>query len=118
MGGMVFYINLDESFEGAVYAALKQAVYTFFLGGICVRLSENVAVQTKNAYWGVIKGTILASFVTITSVYAIHSFKGTPKPLLSTLPTAILAPPGFIVLAGFRRYKYEKEEEKVYVSSL
>ncbi len=43
------------------------------------------------------------STLTIILVYAVHSLKGTPRPFESTLPTIILAPPGFFFLAWKKR---------------
>lgn len=109
MGGMVFYVNREFGWSLALIAALKQAFYTFFFGGACVRLSEIIAVKIKNKWWGIFLGTIAASVATITAVYCIHLFKGTPLPLESTLPTIIFAPPGFVVLAWYYRVQQDKK---------
>lgn len=48
---------------------------------------------------------ILISTITSCLVYLLHSIKGTPEPFYSTIPTIILAPPGFASLA----WKFEKK---------
>ncbi len=112
MGSMVYYVNYQFGWQLASIAAFKQAVYTFFFGGACVRLSEVVAVKVENKWAGIFWGTVLASMVTISAVFIIHSMKGTPKPFESTLPTAIMAPPSFLVLAWLYRNKDDKEKIK------
>jgi hypothetical protein len=37
--------------------------------------------------------------VTVAAVFAVHSARGTPEPLLSTLPAALLGPPSFAAYA-------------------
>jgi hypothetical protein len=49
--------------------------------------------------------TIIVSAVTIMLVYGVHSMKGTPRPFESTLPTIIMAPPGFLALAIRKRLR-------------
>ncbi len=108
MGGMVYYVNYKFGWQLASIAAFKQAVYTFFFGGACVRLSEVIAVKMENKWAGIFWGTVIASALTIGAVFCIHNMKGTPKPFESTLPTMIMAPPGFVVLAWYRRNKVDK----------
>jgi len=43
----------------------------------------------------------VSSCVAVGLTFLVHSLKGTPEPLLSTLPTALIGPPGFLVL-GWR----------------
>ncbi len=108
MGGMVFWVNYKEGWQLASIAASKQAVYTFFLGGIFVRISEVIALKTKEKWMGVFLGTLVASLLTITAVFGMHNMKGTPKPFESTLPTIFFAPPGFIFLSWHKRNKEDK----------
>lgn len=117
MGGMVYYMNRQFGFDQAIVAALKQAFYTFFFGGACVRISEILSVKIDNKWLGVLIGTIVASCITIGAVYTIHSMKGTPLPFESTLPTIVMAPPGFVFLAWFYRVRWDKENENMTVSS-
>ncbi len=112
MGGMVYYVNYRYGWQAAGIAALKQAFYTFFFGGACVKISENIACTMKNKWAGVFWGTVIASIITTSAVYGIHNIKGTPEPFESTLPTAILAPFGFIFLSWYKREQEDKKKEK------
>lgn len=118
MGGLVYYVNREFGFSLAIVAALKQAFYTFFFGGACVRVSEIISVKTEHKWLGIILGGIVASFITIAAVYAIHVLKGTPLPYESTLPTVICAPSGFFVLAWMYRKKMDKLKEEQEFSSV
>lgn len=110
MGGIVFYVNHSFGWVMAGTAALKQATYTFFLGGVFVRISEVLSVKTENKWLGIALGTLVSSCITISAVYGMHVMKGTPLPYESTLPTVFLAPPGFIVLAWIYRTKMDKKK--------
>jgi hypothetical protein len=110
MGSMVFCVNYSFGWSMAGTAALKQASYTFLLGGIFVRISEVLSVKTKNKWLGILLGTLVSSCITISAVYGMHVMKGTPLPYESTLPTVFLAPPGFIFLAWIYRTKMDKEK--------
>ncbi len=112
MGGMVYFVNREFGFDQAIVAALKQAFYTFFFGGACVRISEIIAVKTENKFMGIALGTLVASCITTGAVYTIHVMKGTPLPIESTIPTLVMAPPGFIFLAWIYRTKKDKEKLK------
>lgn len=112
MGSIVFYVNYSFGWMMAGTAALKQATYTFFLGGIFARISEIISVKTENKWLGIMLGTLVPSCITISAVYGMHIMKGTPLPYESTLPTVFLAPPGFIALAWIYRTKIDKEKGK------
>jgi hypothetical protein len=112
MGGMVFCVNYSFGWAMAGTAALKQATYTFLLGGIFVRISEVLSVKTKNKWLGIALGTLVSSCITISAVYGMHVMKGTPLPYESTLPTIFFAPPGFIFLAWIYRTKMDKKKGK------
>ena len=106
MGGIVFYINVDHGWWPASTAALKQAAYTFFLGGAIIRLLEFMLQKTEGTAIGVILSILTVTVVTSMLVYILHSMKGTPEPFLSTVPTLIMAPGGFTVLA----IKFKKDQ--------
>ena len=103
MGGIVWFINISYGWWPATIAALKQAPYTFLLGGILIKLLDTIAISIKKRYLAVIVATLTVSVVTIILVYIVHSMKGTPRPFESTLPTIIMAPPGFLALAIRKR---------------
>ena len=105
MGAIVWIINMGYGWWPATTAALKQGAYTFFFGGILIKMLDTIATRIKNRYLGIAVSTIVVSVITITLVYIVHNLKGTPRPFESTLPTLIMAPPGFLALAIRKRYR-------------
>ncbi len=113
MGLVVWFINMDFGWWPATTAALKQAAYTFLFGGILIKILETISIKVQNKYRAVVLATLFVSILTILLVYGVHSMKGTPRPFESTLPTIIMAPPGFFALALRKRMKYETAEDQV-----
>lgn len=113
MGLIVGLINADHGLIPAIIAASKQAAYTFIFGGILIRMLEYLLFSIRNRLLAVIFSVLIISSLTVVMVYAVHSLKGTPKPFLSTLPTVILAPPGFAALAVYKRKATGKVSEPV-----
>ena len=105
MGAIVWSINSGHGWWPATTAAMKQAAYTLLFGGILIKILDTVAMKVTNKYLAVIIATMVVSTITIVLVYIVHNFKGTPMPFESTLPTIILAPPGFLALAIRKRIK-------------
>jgi hypothetical protein len=110
MGAIVGLINSDHGFMPAFTAALKQAGYTFLFGGILIKLLYKLVVSIKPRIPAILISTFAISILTIMLVYLLHSMKGTPKPFASTLPTIILAPPGFLGLAWRKKNKTSTEK--------
>jgi len=102
MGIIVGIINIRHGLWPATTAAMKQAAYTFLFGGAIIRLLYSIVLYIPGKIASLFLSVLIASVVTITFVYLIHSMKGTPMPVASTLPTIFLAPPGFFFLA-FRK---------------
>lgn len=98
LGSIVFYINMDHGLQSALVAASKQATYTFFAGGYMVRLNERLALALEPAALGVGAGMFGAGGLASGLTFLVHSARGTPEPLNSTLPTLILATFGFAFL--------------------
>lgn len=92
MGSAVFLINFKYGINVALIAALKQGLYTFFVGGITIRLCENISTYYKNKVFSVSVSIAVSSILAIASTYFVHSLKGTPAPFESTIPTIIGAP--------------------------
>lgn len=105
MGGIVWFINMGFGWWPATTAALKQFAYTFLLGGILIRILDTIATKINNRYAAITVAALSVSAFTIILVYLVHSMKGTPRPFESTLPTIIMAPPGFLALAIRKRWK-------------
>lgn len=103
MGSVVFYINADHGPFLASIAAFKQGLYTFFIGGIILKILEFIVTGINNKTLAYICSVVVATVITVGLVYLVHSMKGTPKPFESTIPTIILAPIGYIYVARMKR---------------
>ena len=99
MGGIVFFINLEHGWMLSTTAGLKQWIYTFFFGGIIIKLLEQLLSKFGNKFVSILFSVIVVSIVTILLIFFVHNLKGTPEPFLSTIPTILMAPPGYLVLA-------------------
>jgi len=96
LGSIVFFINYDHGIGNGLIAASKQFFYTFFIGGFITRLCENLASSVEKELIAIITAVLIPSLIAVFLTYILHSIKGTPEPLNSTIPTMILAPPGFM----------------------
>jgi hypothetical protein len=103
LGVVVFAINLDQGWIQALPAAGKQMLYTFLAGGFMMRLTENLSIKWESKYLSYFISVATCTLIAVSLTYLVHSLKGTPKPLLSTLPTVIFAPPGFFWWAYKKR---------------
>ena len=94
MALVVLFVNIHHGFIAALPAMLKQGLYTFLAGGFMMRMTENLALSTgkKSAY---LLSVGIPSLIAVSLTYLLHSLKGTPEPLWSTVPTLLLGPPGF-----------------------
>jgi hypothetical protein len=109
MGLIVGVINSGHGWWPAATAAMKQAAYTFLFGGMMIKLLYIIVMAVPGKIKALILSVSTVSVVTIILVYLVHSLKGTPMPFASTLPTIILAPPGFFFLA-YRKKKLSYKE--------
>ena len=105
MGGLVFWVNIDYGLGLASIAALKQFTYTFFFGGLFLKMAENLATNQENRYAGIVMGGVMPMILTAMLTFALHSAKGTPEPLYSTLPTIIFATISFTSWSWFKTRK-------------
>tara|TARA_R110000823_G_scaffold47903_9_gene121832 strand:+ start:19117 stop:19578 length:462 start_codon:yes stop_codon:yes gene_type:complete len=103
LGTIVLYVNLDHGLPSALVAAGKQATYTFFAGGYMVRLNERIALALEPAWFAVLAATLGAGGLAVGLTFLVHSLRGTPEPVNSTLPTLVLASLGFILLGALAR---------------
>ncbi len=111
MGMIVWIINASYGWWPATTAALKQAAYTFLFGGMLIRILYGLVLSIKNRPLAIATSTLSVAILTIVMVYIVHSIKGTPRPFESTLPTIIMAPPGFMVLAIRKRSGNKKSKK-------
>jgi hypothetical protein len=103
MGGIVYFINADYGFYPALIAGLKQAFYTFFMASINMKICENISIRYKSVKLSIFLAVLIASIITIGATYIVHTIKGTPEPVLSTIPTLILSPPTLLYWALRKR---------------
>jgi len=82
---------------------LKQGGYTFLLGGIFMKGCENLATKIKNRSLAIFASIVIPSALTLILTYTMHNFKGTPKPLESTVPTLLIIPA--TAVWGYRKRK-------------
>ena len=103
MGTIVFFINWDHGIGLGLFAASKQALYTFLAGGTMMRITENIASYFKKKVPALFLAVLTPTIIAVTLTYILHSLKGTPEPLNSTIPTMLLAPWGFLWWAMRKR---------------
>ena len=115
MASIVFYINYHGTQDtfGATTAALKQGTYTFFFGGVIMRMSELIATGVTKRRKALIAACIIPSIVSLSLTFGVHSLKGTPKPFYSTIPTAIIVIPSTLVWGFINRRKYDKKKIEI-----
>ena len=103
MGTIVYFINSDYGFYPALIAGAKQGVYTFFMASINMKVCENIAIRYKSIPISIFMAVLVASIITIGATFIVHSIKGTPEPIASTIPTIILYPPMLLFWALRKR---------------
>jgi len=103
----------DNLFFWSTVAALKQATYTFFFGGIIMKGAERFATEISRRGPALVLACIVPSLVSITLTFTMHSMKGTPRPLESTIPTMIFVFPSTFIWGLMSRRKMEKKEAKI-----
>ena len=109
MGTIVFFINWDHGIGPGLTAALKQATYTFFAGGIMMRITENIAAYFRNDFVSIFLAVLTPTLIAVTLTYTLHSLKGTPEPINSTIPTLLMAPWGFLWWAVRKRKQLKNQ---------
>ena len=107
MGSMVAAINLSHGPTAAAISAGKQAVYTFFFGGLIMQFCAWLAARRGARLRVVGVAIAVPSLITLVLIYLVHSLRGTPEPLLSTAGVATLAIPSFSLWAWRTRAGFE-----------
>lgn len=100
LGTIVWLINAFAGPEldvvGATTAAFKQGTYTFLAGGIIMRFTERLATRPHWSRGAALTvATLAPSVIAVGATFLVHSLRGTPEPVASTLPTLVMAPPSF-----------------------
>ena len=111
MGGIVFGINYSSAhgLAGPLTAALKQGSYTFLLGGTFMKGCEYLATNIRKRTLAIMASAVIPSVLTLLLTYGMHTLKGTPKPLESTIPTLIIIPA--TIIWGFNRRNREEQKK-------
>ena len=75
MAGIVFYINYHgtQNTLGATTAALKQGTYTFFFGGVIMRMSELFATGVIKRSLALIAACIIPNSITNPDIWCSQS---------------------------------------------
>lgn len=95
LAAIVWAINAPHGAFGATTAAAKQFVYTFCMGSLIMRLCTRLALRPGRGAIVLVWAVLVPTLVTVGATFLVHSFRGTPEPILSTVPAAVLSPLGF-----------------------
>lgn len=95
MSVIVWFVNSGHGVWPATTAALKQAAYTFLMSGVIARLCRYLASRPWPAVFSLGAGVIVPSLIATGATYFVHSLKGTPEPVWSTVPVVVLSVPLF-----------------------
>ena len=99
----------DHIMFWSAVAALKQATYTFFFGGVIMKGAERLATEITKRGLALVLACIVPSLVSITLTFTMHSMKGTPRPLESTIPTLFFVLPSTAIWGYISRKKMDKQ---------
>jgi hypothetical protein len=95
LASIVFCINYSHGIGGASTAGAKQFVYTFFMGATIMRICTRLALRPGPDLPNLLVAIVVPTCVTVGATFLVHSLRGTPEPVLSTIPVALLSPPSF-----------------------
>lgn len=104
LGTTVFIINYPHGIAIALVAAAKQAAYTFLAAGFITRNSENLSIKLNNRRLSLLMSVTVSTAIAVGLTYVVHSLRGTPEPLNSTVPTMITSPLAFLIV-GWRKQR-------------
>lgn len=107
MGIVVFYINYrtTNDLSGSTTASLKQGIYTFFFGGLIMKLCTIIALRWNPAFLGIFFSMVIPSCIAVGLTYGVHSLRGTPLPMESTLPTLVFVFPSTLIWGWISRVR-------------
>jgi hypothetical protein len=80
-------------------------IAALLMGGLIVRFCRALASLSGPGWMVFVAATLLPSLVTIGTTFFVHSLKGTPEPIASTIPVAVMSLPSFSGLAYHTRRK-------------
>ena len=99
MSTIVGLVNASHRMTPALTAAGKQALYTFFFAGVIMQLCRWLAARDVPGPLAVAVATLVPTLITLLLVYQVHSYKGTPEPVLSTIPPVLLGLVSFFLVS-------------------
>lgn len=99
MSTLVGLVNAGYGLLPALTAAAKQAAYTFFVAGFIMEFCRWLAQRPMQASAAIATATLLPTVITGVAVYTLHSFRGTPEPILSTIPVVVLCLAAFFLVS-------------------
>lgn len=95
LAAIVWVINAQHGAFGATTAAAKQFAYTFCMGALIMRLCTRLALRPGRGAIVLVLAVLVPTLVTVGATFLVHSLRGTPEPILSTVPAAVLSPLAF-----------------------
>ncbi|MBR8534500.1 hypothetical protein KDU71_02930 [Carboxylicivirga sediminis] len=107
LGAIVFAVNYAHGWQLALVAASKQGLYTFIIGGVMTKMTENIAIRIGQRRKALLMAVLIPTLLTSLLTFGMHSLKGTPEPFISTLPTFVFAPVGFYGWALRKRKQFD-----------
>ena len=110
MACIVFGVNYFKTWNlpGSLTASLKQGTYTFLFGGAIMKLCEYLAMAIRRQTLALVLSVMIPSCIAIGLTFTLHSMKGTPMPVASTIPTALLIVP----ITAIWGYRMRNQEDK------
>lgn len=99
LGAIVAWVNSGHGIEAAISSGLSQGLYSFIVAGLSAQLCRNLTHSSINKIAAIIKAVLIPTILTVTLVYIMHSYRGTPEPFYSSIPVAILSLISFSIIA-------------------
>jgi hypothetical protein len=99
MGTLIGLINSGHGLTPALTAAAKQGAYTFFFAGLIMQYCRWLSARKLEKHFAIALATIWPTIITIVLVYTLHSFKGTPEPVLSSIPPGVIGMISFFLVS-------------------
>ncbi len=76
-----------------------------------MKICEIFATRIANKNLALVLATLIPSFISLALTFGLHSLKGTPRPIESTIPTAIFVIPSTAVWGYLKRKKLDKTND-------
>jgi len=114
MGLVVGNVNKGHGLLMATIAGIKQYCYSATIAALLIhsqpKIYDHFRKHDNHSVRPHIWSVAIPTIATIISTYVLHTLKGTPETINSTIPTAILAPIGYTILHTRRILKNSIEE--------